>query len=111
MNTIYTCDIKINPVSVEEVSDLTEQWLNDGKKGFQITGVNVEQIAYLRKFPEFKEYINSSDVVNIDGVSVCWYLKLKGFKLSGRALCADIFQQLLQNARSEERRVGKECSG
>ena len=105
MNTIYTCDIKINPVSVEEVSDLTEQWLNDGKKGFQITGVNVEQIAYLRKFPEFKEYINSSDVVNIDGVSVCWYLKLKGFKLSGRALCADIFQQLLQNADDHHRSI------
>lgn len=105
MNTIYTCGIKINPVSIDEVSAMTEQWLDEGKKGFQITGVNIEQIAYLRKYPEFKGYINSSDVVNIDGVSVSWYLKMKGFKLDGRALCADIFQQLLQNANDNHRSV------
>ena len=59
----------------------------------------------MRKYPEFKGYINSSDVVNIDGVSVSWYLKMKGFKLDGRALCADIFQQLLQNANDNHRSV------
>ena len=105
MNTIYTCGIKINPINIDEVSAITEQWLREGKKGFQITGVNVEQIAYLRKYPEFKEYINSSDVVNIDGVSVSWYLKLKGYKLNGRALCADILQELLQNANENHRSI------
>ena len=44
-------------------------------------------------------------MVNIDGVSVSWYLKLKGYKLSGRALCADIFQQLLNNANKHSRTV------
>lgn len=105
MNTIYTCGIKINPISIDEVSALTEQWLREGKKGFHITGVNIEQIAYLRKYQEFDKYINSSDVVNIDGVSVSWYLKLKGYKLDGRALCADIFQKLLQNANSNHRTI------
>ncbi len=105
MNTIYTCGIKINPISVEDVSAITERWLCDGKKGFQITGVNVRQIAYLRKYPDFANYINSSDVVNIDGVSVYWYLKLKGYKLNGRALCADIFQQLLHNANENSRTI------
>ena len=105
MNTIYTCGIKINPISVDEISAITEQWLRDGKKGFQITGVNIEQIAYLRKYTEFKEYINASNIVNIDGVSVYWYLKLKGYQLSGRALCADIFQRLLQNADTNHKSI------
>lgn len=105
MNTIYTCGIKINPISVDEVSAITEQWLRDGKKGFQITGVNVEQIAYLRKYQDFKKCINTSDIVNIDGVSVYWYLKLKGYKLSSRSLCADIFQRLLQNADANHRSI------
>ncbi len=105
MNTIYTCGIKINPISVDEVSAITEEWLREGKKGFQITGVNVEQIAYLRKYREFEKYINASDIVNIDGVSVYWYLKLKGYKLSGRSLCADIFQRLLQNADTNHRSI------
>ena len=105
MNTIYTCGIKINPISVDEVSAITEEWLREGKKGFQITGVNVEQIAYLRKYTEFEKYINASDIVNIDGVSVYWYLKLKGYKLGGRSLCADIFQRLLQNADTNHRSI------
>lgn len=105
MNTIYTCGIKINPISVEEVSALTEQWLNEGKKGFQITGVNIRQISYLHKCAQFKDYINSSDIVNIDGVSVSWYLKLKGYKLEGRSLCADILQRLLQNANDNHRSI------
>lgn len=105
MNTIYTCGIKINPISVGDISAITEQWLCDGKKGFQITGVNVEQIAYLRKYPDFADCINSSDVVNIDGVSVYWYLKLKGYKLNGRTLCADIFLRLLQNADKYHRSI------
>ena len=105
MNTIYTCGIKINPISIDEISAVTEQWLSEGKKGFQITGVNVRQIAFLHKCNQFKDYINSSDIVNIDGVSVSWYLKLKGYKLSGRALCADIFQQLLQNANKNHRTI------
>ena len=105
MNTIYTCGVKINPISIDEVSAVTEQWLSVGKKGFQITCVNIEQIAYLRKHQDFGDYINSSDIVNIDGVSICWYLKLKGYKLDGRALCADIFQQLLQNANNNHRTI------
>lgn len=105
MNTIYTCDIKINPIDVDKISDLTELWLREGRKGFQITGVNIEQIAYTQKYPKFKEYINNSDVVNIDGISVYWYLKLRGFKVDGRALCADIFQRLLENANENNRSI------
>lgn len=105
MNTIYTCDIKINPIGVDKISDITEQWLLEGRKGLQITGVNIEQIAYTQKYPEFKEYLNNSDIVNIDGISVCWYLKIKGFKIEGRALCADIFLRLLENANDNNRSI------
>ena len=68
MNTIYSCDIKITPICIDEISYKTEQWLRDGNKGLQITGINIEQIAYTNKYPEFKKYINNSDIVNIDGV-------------------------------------------
>lgn len=105
MNTIYSCDIKITPICIDEISYKTEQWLRDGNKGLQITGINIEQIAYTNKYPEFKKYINNSDIVNIDGVSVYCYLKLKGYKLRGRTLCADIFQRLLENANNNCRSI------
>lgn len=105
MNTIYTCGLKINPICVDEISDITEQWLLEGKKGLQITGINIEQVAYSYKFSEFKEFINDSNIVNIDGISIYCYLKLKGYKLNSRTLCADIFQRLLKNANDNYRSI------
>lgn len=105
MNTIYTCGIKINPISIDEVSAMTEQWLSKGKKGFQITGVNLEQIALLAKNTQFKGYINASDIVNIDGVVVYWYLKLKGYKVQQRMLCADILNMFLHKANEHRQSI------
>lgn len=98
MNTIYTCGIKINPISLGEILSIVEDWLSKGKKGLQITGVNIEQIALLAKDKNFEYYVNSSDIVNIDGIAVYSYLKFKGYKLSERTLCADILSSLLDSA-------------
>lgn len=98
MNTIYTCGIKINPISIGEILSIVEDWLSKGKKGFQITGVNIEQIALLSKDKNFVHYVNSSDIINIDGIAVYSYLKFKGYKLSERTLCADILSSLLNVA-------------
>lgn len=105
MNTIYTCGIKINPIAIEEIMSLIDLWLNEGKKGFHITGVNLEQIALLSKQPNFSDFINASNIVNIDGIVVYWYLKFKGFKLHNRTLCADIFDSCLKNANKYNRRI------
>lgn len=105
MNTIYACGIKINPVSVDDIVSLAEQWVDDNRKGFQITGVNVEQIALLEKYEHFASYVNGSDVVNIDGVSVCHYLRLKGYKVPYRTLCADIMLEMLHRANERRRRI------
>lgn len=102
MNTIYTCGIKINPLSVDEICSICDNWLREGKKGLQITGVNLEQIALLSKNKNFTTYVNGSDVVNIDGIIIYWYLRLKGFKLKSRALCADLLMDML--IRANERR-------
>ena len=86
MNTIYSCGIKINPLSIDEVLNTTEQWFQEGRRNIQITGINIEQIALLSKNAEFSSYANSSDIVNIDGIVVYWYLRLKGYKLKSRCI-------------------------
>lgn len=105
MNTIYTCGIKINPLSVDEICSIADKWLSEGRKGFQITGVNLEQIALLSKNKNFRNYINSSNIVNIDGMIVYWYLRVKGFKLKHRTLCADILLNMLNRANERKESV------
>lgn len=98
MNTIYTCGIKINPMTVEEIVSQVNQWVKEGRKNIQMTGVNARQIAFLDKDKEFSSYINSSDIVNIDGTLVYMYLKLKGYKVKQKTLCADILYRFLEEA-------------
>lgn len=98
MNTIYTCGIKINPMTVEEIVSQVNQWVSEGKKNIQITGVNSRQIAFLDKVENFASYINSSDLVNIDGTLVYLFLKLRGFKVKQKAMCADILYRFLEDA-------------
>lgn len=105
MNTIYTCGIKINPLSVDEICSIVDKWLSEGKKGLQITGVNLEQIALLSKNRDFKTYVNSSDIVNIDGMIVYWYLRMKGFEVKHRTLCADILFSMLNRANKQKESV------
>lgn len=105
MNTVYTCGIKINPMTVEEITSYVEELYNKGEKGIQLTGVNIEQIALLAKDENFHKYVNNSDIVNIDGMIVYWYLKLKGFKVQQRALCADILEQMLITANEKGRSI------
>ena len=105
MNTIHSCGIKINPISVSDISSITDQWLSEGKRGIQITGVNLEQIALLSRDDNFASYINASDIVNIDGVVVSWYLRLKGYKSYQRTLCADILGMMLQKANERSQSV------
>ena len=98
MNTIYTCGIKINPMTVEEIVSQVNQWVDEGRKNIQLTGVNARQIAFLDKDKNFASYINSSDIVNIDGTLVYLYLKLKGYKVKQKTLCADILYRFLDEA-------------
>lgn len=105
MKTIYSCGIKINPISVNEISTLIDIWSKDDAKGIQITGVNKAQIALLYQDKEFASYINASDIVNIDGVVVSWYLRLKGYKSCNRTLCADILTMMLQKANERSQSI------
>lgn len=105
MNTIHSCGIKIDLLSVNEISAIVNSSLEKGRKGFHLTGINIEQIALINKNKEFKDYINSSDIVNIDGTAVSLFLRLRGYKESKRALCADIFLNMLKTANEKKQRV------
>lgn len=105
MNTVYTCGIKINPITTEQALEYVEDCFAKNKKGIQITGVNIEQFALLNKNKNFKDYVNSSDIVNIDGIVVYLYLKLKFYKVKQRTLCADIMEAMLQKANEKGRSI------
>lgn len=90
--------IKIDTYTVQEFVEHIIADIETGKRAVQVTGINIEQIALIKKCKEFKDYCNTSDYTNIDGTSVSVFLKLLGHKEAKRALCADIFYGLLEYA-------------
>lgn len=90
--------IKIDTYTVQEFTEKIIEDIESGKRGIQVTGINMRQVSLLNSDSEFAGYCNSSDYVNIDGTSVSLYLKIKGCKEAKRALCADIFYELLDYA-------------
>lgn len=90
--------IKIDTYTVPEFVEHIIADVEAGKRAVQVTGINIEQIALIKKCKEFKDYCNTSDYTNIDGTSVSVFLKLLGHKCAKRALCADIFYGLLDYA-------------
>ena len=105
MKTIYVWGIKFNPLRKTEIVAQVQQWLEEGRKGIHLTGVNVALSGRLEQYPTIKTAINDSDIVNIDGLGVVLALRFYGYKVPERAACPDIFELLLQTANKKRQRV------
>ncbi len=105
MYTVYKFGIKLNPVTRQEIVRQVQDYINQGKKGIQITGVNWEGISLLHKYPELVDAINSSDIVNLDGMGPVWALRLHGIKVPDRVPCPDLFDDLLKLANEKGQSV------
>jgi N-acetylglucosaminyldiphosphoundecaprenol N-acetyl-beta-D-mannosaminyltransferase len=95
MNEISIWQIKINPISKIEIVELIDKHISCNKSIFHLTGVNPETITQAQKNEDLRKSIISSDIVNIDNMLVVTFLRILGYKISERAACPDIFEQLL----------------
>ena len=59
-------NVKYNLLTVSEVVDIVEQWIEEGRKGIHLTGSNHETIVNAQTDELLREAIMSSDIVNID---------------------------------------------
>lgn len=90
--------LKIHPWSMRETIDLIESNIIERKQNFQHIVVNAAKIVYAQKNDLLKSAINNSDIVNIDGMSVVWALRLFGYNVPERVSGVDLFQNLLDLA-------------
>lgn len=98
METIKIWGIKISTHSKKEIVSSVLEWLDAGKKGIHITGVNPETIVLAQNEPILREAILDSDIVNIDNTLVLLRLRTYGIHVSERAATPDVFFALLDEA-------------
>ena len=94
MREIEAFNIKVHPLQKSEFISIIEYNLKNGHKIVQ-NGVNASCIITLYKNEKFKNAIINSNLVNIDGISVVWALRLLGYKIPERVACPDLAKDIL----------------
>lgn len=98
-------NVKYNLLSVGEIVDFVEKWLDEGKKGIHLTGANPETVALAQKDPLQKAAILDSDIVNVDSFLPTFFLKRKGYAIKERVPSPDVFEALLGAANQKHQKV------
>jgi N-acetylglucosaminyldiphosphoundecaprenol N-acetyl-beta-D-mannosaminyltransferase len=97
MYDINFFDIRLNPYSESEFLDIIESNLRKKQQLIQ-NGLNAASINALVYNEELKQAYKNSDLVNIDGMSIVWVLRLIGFNIPKRVTCSDLAIEILNMA-------------
>lgn len=62
------------------------------------SGVNASSIVALNENPELINAYNNADLINIDGISMVWALRLLGYKVPERVACPDLAIEIMKLA-------------
>jgi N-acetylglucosaminyldiphosphoundecaprenol N-acetyl-beta-D-mannosaminyltransferase len=82
--------VRVDLISLDELIGFIISSVLDEKKSI-ITNVNIQAINIAYKDEQFKNIINTSDIVFCDGVGIKWTVKLLVGKKSGRYSLPDMF--------------------
>jgi len=94
--------LKLSVGRIEEFIYYINRNIEMRKSFMQITGVNPNTFMLAGMCKELKSIINQSDLVNIDGISLVWGLRLFGYYVPERVACCDIFSKLMELANKQK---------
>lgn len=96
--------VKYNLLSVDEIVAIVTEWLNEGRRGIHLTGVNAETITIAHKDNLLREAILDSDIVNVDSFLPSFFLKKKGYKID-RVATPDVMEAFFKKANEGSQKV------
>ena len=95
-NYIESFKVKIQPCSRQETLEFIEYNVVNKNVFMQHIVVNAAKIVHAQEDKQLRDAINNSDLVNIDGMSVVWALKLLGYHIPERVSGIDLFEKLIE---------------
>jgi N-acetylglucosaminyldiphosphoundecaprenol N-acetyl-beta-D-mannosaminyltransferase len=100
--TLFGC--QIDALTMEQSLDKIESFVDSGGVHQHVV-VNVNKVIKANRNPALREIINSCDLVNCDGMPVCWASRLLGRPLPERVAGIDLFTNLVAKAADKRWRV------
>jgi len=99
MRTIYIKGIKTNIGSIEEYTKIVLSAISQGKT-IHITGINPVILDMSFADDSLQLAINSSDINNIDGISLALVLSLRSISKVERVACPDLFDRIISQSQN-----------
>jgi N-acetylglucosaminyldiphosphoundecaprenol N-acetyl-beta-D-mannosaminyltransferase len=96
MRDIDFFHLKLTSASMQEIIERVDLTLQSKRGKILISSVNAAMTVISRDDSLITNAINGSDIVNIDGMSVYYSLRLLGLKVPGRVAGPDIFYNLVE---------------
>ena len=96
MKSIKFFHIKLTSASMKDIIDRVDDNLQNDREKILITSVNAAMSVISKDDKLITDVINASDIVNIDGMSVFYSLRLLGIITPERVAGPDIFYNLIK---------------
>lgn len=87
-------EINFSDLSFKETINKINESIQNGEKIIYMD-INADKVVSAKNDPTMLNFINSSDIINPDGVAVVWASKIVGKPLKERIAGIDLFQELL----------------
>lgn len=105
LKEIKIWNIKYNLLTISEIVDIVNKWLDEGRKGVHLTGVNPEQIAIAQDDKLLHQAILESDIVNVDSFLPTKFLLMKGYNFYHRVPTPEVFEEFMKCANEKRQKV------
>lgn len=97
MEQIEAFDIKIHPLARAAFVSVIREHLEKGTSLVQF-GVNSATVVDIGQDDIYRTVLKETDLVNIDGMSVVWALRLFGYRIPARVATPDLAHDILEMA-------------
>jgi N-acetylglucosaminyldiphosphoundecaprenol N-acetyl-beta-D-mannosaminyltransferase len=97
---VHILGVPVAPVTMDEAVDWVDKAVRE-RRGLRLGVVNAAKIVNMRRDPELRADVLSSDVILADGMSVVWASRLLGRPLPERVAGIDLMCRIL--ARGQDR--------
>ena len=101
---VYLLDCPVDCLTLDETAAAVDKIINS-RKPHQHCVINAGKLVLMQRDPELKRIVKNSDLINADGQSVVWALKLLGTPLPARVTGIDLMERLFIEADKKNYRI------
>ena len=105
LKEIKIWNIKYNLLTVAEIVDIVNKWLDEGRTGIHLTGANPETVVLAQEDELLRTALLDSDIVNVDSFLPAKFLHFKGYPIAHRVPTPDVFEELMRKANEKKQKV------